>query len=400
MPIQVQAAGPLSSTPMEMRVRASVYVLVAFDVGQGIDLDVAERRLSAGAQRQGLGVGKRTPAYLDYRPLPVRVSGRAGQVEVRGAQGTGGNASAPQWKTEGTFDAVIYDFGAVSVTQRIAFEGTLEELLLLSDVLYEHVPALEEARRVLETVMGAIREAVLRPRVADVEECYVVFQLEDPRVAELVRHRNAETDGLIAGILRSERKRLSEEEIADALASRISYGERDAALIDWNAAIIVDPGEALPGAPGAGRGGEDVRFVLEYANVELLEMRVLDDRLDQILDESYRLVAERRTRLTGGWRGMNRIARLQMDSALLYEGVNNAIKLVGDQYLARVYRLAAKRFHLPERDSTIERKLSTLESIYSKLQDRRSAVRLEVLEWIVIVLIFVEVVMGVVAWKK
>jgi hypothetical protein len=134
--------------------------------------------------------------------------------------------------------------------------------------------------------------------------------------------------------------------------------------------------------------------------VELLEMRVLDDRLDQILDESYRLVAERRTRLTGGWRGMNRIARLQMDSALLYEGVNNAIKLVGDQYLARVYRLAAKRFHLPERDSTIERKLSTLESIYSKLQDRRSAVRLEVLEWIVIVLIFVEVVMGVVAWKK
>jgi hypothetical protein len=333
--------------------------------------------------------------------VEVRVADGEQNVQQKrdGTSGIRGEPLRQHWSTEGSFEAVIYDFGAVSVTQRIAFEGTLRELLELSDALYEHAPTMEEARRVLGTVTGAIQQAVVRPLMADVLECYVVFQLDDPRVADLVRKRNPDTDGLIAGILRSERKRLSEEEIADALASRISYGERDAALIDWNAAIIVDPGDALPGAPGAGRGGDDVRSVLEYANVELLEMRVLDDRLDHILDESYRLVAERRTRLTGGNRGMNRIARLQMDSALLYEGVNNAIKLVGDQYLARVYRLAANRFHLPERDSTIERKLSTLESIYSKLQDRRSAVRLEVLEWIVIVLILVEVVMGVLQWK-
>jgi hypothetical protein len=380
-----------------MRFRAVVHVMVAFDVGQAIDLDLAASRVAAGgeAQRQGLGPGKRTPAYLDYRPLPVRVSGQAGRVSVATA-GDVGRA----WSTEPTFDAIIFDFGAVSITQLINFEGTLADLLDLSDALYENAPMMDGARTVVRNIADAIRDAVARPSIADPLECYVVFQFEDPRVVQLVAAKNSDTDAVIGGILRSERKRLSPEEIADALGARISYGEHDMALIDWNSAIIVDPGEALPGAPGAGRGGDDVRLVLEYANVELLEMRVLDDRLDQILDESYRFMAGRKLKGSpSGIGGLNRIARLQMDSALIYEAVNNAIKLVGDQYLARVYRLAARRFHLPERDSSIERKLSTLDNIYTKLQDRRSALRLEALEWIVIVLIFVEIVLSFLPWR-
>jgi uncharacterized Rmd1/YagE family protein len=81
-----------------------------------------------------------------------------------------------------------------------------------------------------------------------------------------------------------------------------------------------------------------------------------------------------------------------MDSAVLFEGVNNAIKLIGDQYLARVYRLAAKRFHLAERDEAIERKLRTLESLYDKMANEAAARRMEILEWIVIILIAVSIV--------
>ncbi|HNB58851.1 MAG TPA: hypothetical protein PK308_00960, partial [Phycisphaerales bacterium] len=82
-----------------------------------------------------------------------------------------------------------------------------------------------------------------------------------------------------------------------------------------------------------------------------------------------------------------------MDSAVLFEGVNNAIKLVGDQYLARVYRLAARRFHLAERDEAILRKLQTLENMYDKMSSQAAARRLEILEWIVIALIALSLVL-------
>jgi len=71
--------------------------------------------------------------------------------------------------------------------------------------------------------------------------------------------------------------------------------------------------------------------------------------------------------------------------------VNNTLKLLGDQYLARVYRLVNKRFHLDEWDASIIRKLQTLESIYEKISDQATDRRMEVLEWVIIILIAVSV---------
>jgi hypothetical protein len=85
------------------------------------------------------------------------------------------------------------------------------------------------------------------------------------------------------------------------------------------------------------------------------------------------------------------IAQLQVDGALLFERVTNTLKLLGDQYLARVYRLASQRFHLEAWDASILRKLETLESIYSKMSNRTTTRRMEVLEWIIIVLIAVSI---------
>ena len=87
------------------------------------------------------------------------------------------------------------------------------------------------------------------------------------------------------------------------------------------------------------------------------------------------------------------ISQWQVDSAILFEGVNNVLKLLGDQYLARVYRLTAERFHLNEWDGSILRKLETLESIYQKISDQMVSRRMEVLEWIIIVLIAISIVL-------
>jgi hypothetical protein len=178
---------------------------------------------------------------------------------------------------------------------------------------------------------------------------------------------------------------LSEQEVSDALSHRISFSPDDVTIIDWNAAFLV------------ARDVEDVLAVLEFANVELLEMRYVDQKLDHALEQSYEALSRHtwgRFRLRSSPQAdLRRMAQMQVDSAVLFEGVNNALKLLGDQYLARVYRLASQRFHLEEWDASILRKLHILESIYNKISDAAANWRLEMLEWIVILLIVVSIVL-------
>ncbi len=91
---------------------------------------------------------------------------------------------------------------------------------------------------------------------------------------------------------------------------------------------------------------------------------------------------------------------MQVDSAMMFEGVNNALKLLGDQYLARVYHLVSQRFHLVEWDASIMRKLRILDSIYGKMTDRSAVRRMELLEWIIIALFMVSIVMELIAAVK
>src|SRR5262249_38104461 len=142
---------------------------------------------------------------------------------------------------------------------------------------------------------------------------------------------------------------------------------------------------------------------LEYANVELAEVRRLDEQLDGALARSYEALSRRRWRAGGRGRSyradLERVAQWQAGSAIVFEGVNNALKLLGDQYLARIYRAASQRFHLPDWDANILRKLSTLESMYGKMSDHQTTQRMEVLEWVVIILIALEIVLAFV-WPR
>jgi hypothetical protein len=233
--------------------------------------------------------------------------------------------------------------------------------------------------------LDLIGAAADRPCIAEFVEDYVIHEIQSfGEPVDLRAFCSSHAHGL-AQILRAERDDLSEDEVNDATSHRISFTPRDLAIIDWNAAILFDA------------EGDDVRAVLEFANVELLEMRYLDSRLDEALSRAYESLTRSYRRFTKALRPsaeLDLVGRLQVDSAILFEGVNNALKLLGDQYLARVYRLVSQRFHLAEWDSSILRKIETLESIYEKMSDRLATLRMEVLEWIIIILIFIEIVLA------
>ncbi len=354
-------------------VRGTCYALFAYDVGMAIDLEAAQQRLTTLAQRATIRHKHRAPQYFEYRPAPLRVVQEANTLCI------GGYQSQPQ------VDVVLYDFGAVSLTYPIPLAGPLARLRTLSDALYDNLELLADSRQRVEHLLDVITPAVLRPQIADFVEDYTIFQIEAVTPACGAHDLCTTHDQLIAQILRFEDQPLSEQEVRDALSHRIAFGLDDVTLIDWNATFLFD------------RDAEDVRAVLEFANVELLEMRYLDDQLDVALDQAYDALSlrpQRRLRLPGTTGAdLRRIAQMQVDSAMLFEGVNNALKLLGDQYLARLYRLASRRFHLEEWDASIIRKLQTLESIYEKIADQTSSWRLEMLEWIIILLIALSIVL-------
>jgi hypothetical protein len=122
----------------------------------------------------------------------------------------------------------------------------------------------------------------------------------------------------------------------------------------------------------------------------------MDAHLDDALDRAYESLNPSvwsRLRLPGTFKRESAdVAQIQVDGAMLFERVNNTLKLLGDQYLARAYRLAAQRFHLASWEAAILRKLEVLDDIYSKMSDRASNLRMELLEWIIIVLIAVSIV--------
>ncbi len=343
------------------------YALFAYEVGQSVDLDDAQRRITDVKERATIRHKRRAPRYFEFHPPPLRVILDAEPLAVG------------PFRTAEHTEALVYDFGAVSVSYTIAFAGPLARLRELSETLYEHPGLLADSRRRVEQLLGRVGPAIARSGIADVVETYAIFQIGAFTTPCSPHDLQTTWAAELAQILRSERTRLSDQEVRDATSHAISFGADDVALIDWDAALLYD------------READDVRDVLEFANVELLEMRFLDQQLDDALDASYETLTRRRWAgrlMPGSSRAeLRRVGRLQVDGALLFEGVNNALKLLGDQYLARVYRLASDRFHLSEWDGSILRKLQTLESIYQKLSDAAAGRRMEVLEWIIILLI-------------
>src|SRR5205809_1475559 len=114
-------------------------------------------------------------------------------------------------------------------------------------------------------------------------------------------------------------------------------------------------------------------------------MRYLDAQLDEALEQAYGLLGRspglRRFLPSPYGLPLQRLGRLQLDAAVLFEQVTNALKLIGEQYLTRVYGHVSRRFHLAEWDVSITRKLQTLDGIYGKLADRAATQRMELLEW-------------------
>jgi hypothetical protein len=192
--------------------------------------------------------------------------------------------------------------------------------------------------------------------------------------------------GWLAGLVRLDSDLLSAEEIQESLRLRLGYSLDDLFVADWAAAVLVD------------RDCDETLEIIEFANLQLLEFRDIDSRLDHRLATAYGLIRQ----VAGSWlpfwrthtRPLRALGEMKVEANTVFERTSNVLKLVGDQYLARIYRLIATRFHLEEWQRSVERSLSVVESVYRVLSDQAATWRLEFLEIVVVLLIGFEVVMA------
>jgi hypothetical protein len=362
---------PLNSD--DTAVSGTLHAYVAFDWGEEIHLDQA-RRLQP-TESQELARRRRTPASIAYRPAPLRYLIAMPNLNVPELDGTAATA-----------EAKVFDFGAVSVAIHLPFTLSRANLVRLAAALSEPGALIEAVRAAVEPLYSALSPAIDKPHFSKLSEEYFVFQLAPgpplPEPAALVsRHVD-----WLAAMARLEADPLSAEEAASAVQARISYSPGDLLVAEWSAAVLVD------------RDCEETLQVIEFANVQLLEFRFLDDLLDDRLADAYRLIH----RLARSWlpfwrlhdRTLRALGELKIDVNSIYERTGNVLKLVGDQYLARVYQIVSGRFHLHEWSQSIERSLAVVQSVYQVVSDQSATYRAEFLEILIIALILFEIVMA------
>jgi hypothetical protein len=246
--------------------------------------------------------------------------------------------------------------------------------------------AFEPVRSALQERMAA---SIRRPGQARVTEEYVIFRLhrvegEDREPAPLAELRDED----IARLLVGEARPISAAARKDLLSARFSYFDDDLAVLNWNAALVVEPASQ----------DNDVQYVLEFANAQLLELRYYDATLDAELPRINDEIAAAR----GGFHMLGRrysrlLAALQTrvaDATESVERVTNALKVTDDVFLARIYAAALDIFREREWRAGIDRKVAIVRGAYEMLNAETQARRTEGLEIIIIVLIAVELVLA------
>jgi hypothetical protein len=357
------AAAPLKGT---------LHAFVAFDWGERVDLEHAARLVPAA--QQALARRRRTPASFAYRPAPLRFRLQEVPFEL------------PELgPLPATAEATLFDFGAVSVALSFPFAQPAERLTRLAGHLADPAALIAHARGLLEPLFAQLTPAMQQPEWSELSEEYFVFEL--PRGAPLPPPSVllAQARDWLAALVRLEQEPLSSQEIAESLRVHISYAPDDLFVPEWSAALLIDA------------DCDETLQTIEFANVQLLEFRFLDNRLDDQLSQAYDLI--HRLAHTG-WPLLRSYARplrllgdMKIEANDVFERTSNVLKLVGDQYLARVYRQLSTRFHLEDWGQSIHRSLEVLEGVYGVLSDEASHYRTELLEGIIVLLIVFEIAM-------
>lgn len=341
-----------------------------FDVAEALDLAAIAQQLPAGPVK--LEPKPSTPAYVAYQQPPVVASGEAvGVPELDGFR----------------VRVKFFDYGVVSVMLSRSFVGSWVEFIAVGQPLIENEALEQRAEALCRELLARVDRAMTQPRKSFLSEDYVVFAvtaLDRPATAdELLETRGEE----LSLLLRGEQQALSRQEREEVLRNRLSYLADDLVIPTWSTAFVYDT-EA-----GAGAAFE----IIEFANSQLLQFRYYDDLLDNELARIYaQLQRPRWYEALVGRRysqASKQIHSLFIDVTELTDRTENALKMVGDIYAARLLNLVGTRLGVDRWKASVEDKLETLDDVYRFVVDQTAISRGHLLELTIVAILVLELVL-------
>jgi len=362
-----------------MQIRAgTLTALYLFDVAEHIDLARLRQIIGTGSEAR-LMARTTASAYLRYQTPPLVADG-----ETLGFAGIDGFRARLKF----------FDYGVISLALTRTFGGSWAELVESSHRYIENAALEAQSEAAVRSVLERCRAAITRARETFLSEDYLVVavhQLDGVATSgELLDARGEQ----IAQMLRGETQPLSSQEQEEVLRVRLSYFAHDLVVPTWNAAFVYDT-EA---------GAAATLELFEFANSQLLEFRYHDALLDAELAGIYPQLQR-----TSWWhnllgRGTARAATqlhsLFIDINEITDRTENALKIVGDLYAARLLALVSARLGIARWKASVEDKLETLDDIYRFAVEQVTISRGQFLELTVVLILILELVLFMIGVMK
>ena len=356
--------------------KGKVVYLFAFDIAAEIHTSKIGTVLSEKPHPFGINLGPSAPKDVRlYLPMMVSLPAR----------------SLPSNVGPVTLQPVIkvFDVGVLSISFEVAFDvPNLAALIPYHQLTVDQVSLHQRVEDICREAAAGLRPFMVKPADdARSPEAYTVFCLEtldgDPGrpASEWVASRRKDLAQLLAE--ESTGAPLDPSQAAEMFRVAQSYSVADHTVIDWDAALVID------------RSGyfDDVLYMIELANLQLEEFRLLDDRLDRFFHRAYgdldRYFTHRRI-FRGPQKVMKSLRSIRMDVTKMSEEVTNITKYVGDWYLARVYLGCKDRFHLAHWESSVDQKLDQLDDLYSIVNAEMNNRRMLLLEAVIVALFLLD----------
>jgi hypothetical protein len=186
-----------------------------------------------------------------------------------------------------------------------------------------------------------------------------------------------------------EKTAISSQMREEIIKNSLSYSNDDRAILSWDSALLCEP-----------ESPTDLIDLIEFANVQVLELRYYDRELTRKMGKMYEDIeqADRMSQFRRSHRYHAIMADLMETNAEvseIIEKVNNLIKVTEDVYYARVYETALKVQRSSQWSESVSRKIEVIRDNYSMLSDEVRIQHSNFLEWVIIILIAIEIVLGI-----